>query len=168
MPAERIRYRSTALQRVLPVLPVALVDALSHLWFWWNGGPAGAASGAVVLPLVVLIASHPFGVTLTPSGAVVHNLTRRTIAWADVQAIGTESVLGARFVVIQEAGGRHTRLRAPLTGFLSWDRAFDEKLATIGRWWLDHRGPHWAPAPPPPVWRSGPPSPSGDPFAPPR
>jgi hypothetical protein len=83
---------------------------------------------------------------------VVHDLRRRTIRWADVQGIWVESSMGVRRVVICEAGGRLTRLRAPITGFMSQDAAFEEKFQAIGEWWLRHRGPDWAPLPQP--WRS--------------
>lgn len=164
---ERIRYRLTHLQRLLPVLPAIVGMAPFQILIWLDGGRVGPPLAAALLPFVLLIASRPFGVTLTQSAAVVHNLARRTIPWADVQAIQIESSLGTRTVVIYEASGRRTRLRAPITGFLSWDRTFEEKFHPIGRWWLDHRGPDWAPAPPPMARWSGPPAPGGNPFAPP-
>ncbi|MFJ4844629.1 MULTISPECIES: hypothetical protein [unclassified Streptomyces] len=169
VPPVRIRYRLTPFQRVLPVLPVTVAAGLLGLWSWSHGVPVGQSFGPpVVLPIAMLVFSRPYGITLTPSAAVVHNLSRRTIPWADVQAIGTEWVFGARSVVIHEAGGRSTRLRAPLTGFLIRDRAFEEKFHTIGRWWLDHRGPDWAPAPPRAAWSGDAPAPGDNPFAPPR
>lgn len=164
---ERIRYRLTLLQRVLPVLPVTLLGGLFQLLIWWEGGPAGPLIGLIVLAFAMPVFSRPFGITLTRPAAVVHNLSRRTIPWAGIQAIGTEWVFGARFVVIHEAGGRRTRLRAPVTGFFSWDRNFEEKLHTIGRWWLDHRGPDWAPSPPRAAWHGGSLAPGDNPFAPP-
>ncbi|MET4641520.1 hypothetical protein ABID95_001241 [Streptomyces atratus] len=84
--------------------------------------------------------------------------------WSNVQAIRIERFQGAQIVVIYEAGGRRTRLRAPITGFLCWDRGFEEKFDTIGRWWLDHRGPDWAPVLLPGAQLSGPPLPDGNPF----
>jgi hypothetical protein len=82
-------------------------------------------------------------------------------------SVQIESLFGSRTVVIYEAGGRRTRLRAPITGFLSWDRRFEEKFHTIGRWWLDHRGPDGAPVPPPKAQWGGPPASDGNPYAPP-
>ncbi|WP_326608285.1 hypothetical protein OG930_44200 [Streptomyces sp. NBC_01799] len=114
---------------------------------------------------VLLVLGQYFGVTLTESTAIVHNLRRRTIQWSNVQAIRVERVQGAQTIVIYEAGGRRTRLRAPITGFLSWDRGFEEKFRTIGRWWLDHRGPDWAPVLLPGAQWSGPLAPDGNPFA---
>ncbi|MEU9346847.1 hypothetical protein AB0D74_37135 [Streptomyces sp. NPDC048278] len=170
-PPEHIRYRLTSLQRLLPVLPGFGAVTTSQVLFWLDRGSLdpllipGLIIWGVVFPLV-LITSWRFGVTLTPSAAVAHGFRRRTVPWSNVQAIRIESILGSRNVVIYEAGGRHTRLRAPMTGFLSWDRNFEEKFHTIGRWWLDHRGPDWVPVPPPTVWWDGPPASQGNPFAP--
>ncbi|WP_234337092.1 hypothetical protein [Streptomyces xylophagus] len=109
-----------------------------------------------------------FGVTLTPSAAVVRNIRRRSIPWADIQAIRIESILGTKSIVLHEANGRSTRLRAPTTAFLAWDRRFEEKFHVIGTWWLTHRGPDWTPAPPPPAWWIAPPTQERNPFAPPK
>jgi hypothetical protein len=125
------------------------------------------------LLVVGLLLPSYFGVTLTESAAVVRNLRRRTIPWADIQSIQIESIMGTRTVVLYEANGRSTRLRAPSTGFLAWDRRFEEKFHVIGQWWLTHRGPDWTPAPPPRAWWNTPPNtppnpvrdPVRDPFA---
>ncbi|MGW0424650.1 hypothetical protein [Streptomyces sp. NPDC003015] len=169
-PPERIRYRSTLLQSVLPVLPILVIVWGTKVWEWMSWKPVGADMadsfglwGATLL--VLLIAGQYFGVTLTESTAIVHNLRRRTIQWSNVQAICLEGFRGAQTVVIYEAGGRRTRLRAPITGFLCRDRGFEEKFHTIGRWWQDHRGPDWTPVPLPAAQLSGPPVPHGNPFA---
>lgn len=169
MPPERIRYRLTPLQRVLPVLPLVVCALGAHIWGVMTWGETFSAEVGmwVALPFVLMIPFPPFGVTLTPSAAIVYKFRRRTIPWADVQAIRVEPYQGARTVVIYEAGGRRTRLRAPITGFLSWDRSFEEKFHTIGRWWLDHRGPDWAPVPPTGAQWSGPPASNGNPYTPP-
>lgn len=86
-----------------------------------------------------LTSKRSFGVVLTPWTAEVSNLRRRVIWWPDVQVIKVERFLFSRTIVIYEFGGRRTRLRAPITGFLLWDRRFEEKYHTIGRWWLEHR-----------------------------
>ncbi|WP_327122086.1 hypothetical protein OG206_32145 [Streptomyces sp. NBC_01341] len=120
-----------------------------------------------VLVLLMLVAWHYFGVTLTASAAVVHNVRRRTIHWPDVQAIRVENFQGNHVVVIYEAGGRRTRLRTPATGFLSWDRRFDEKFATIDDWWQQHRGPDWTPTPATEAPAGSPPLPNTTPDTPP-
>jgi hypothetical protein len=103
----------------------------------------------LAMPLLAMILPPHFGITLTQSAAVVHHFRRRTIPWSEVQAIRIEFSQGRRTVVIYEANGRRTRLWAPTTGFLRWDRRFEEKFHAIGRWWLDHRGPDWTPVPAP-------------------
>ncbi|MFJ4829468.1 hypothetical protein ACIP79_06015 [Streptomyces sp. NPDC088747] len=143
----------TVRQRVLPVLPavfggLAFAGLLGTDGTYSGGQVAVAALWAAALVLGSLLPFR-FGVTLTPSAAVVHNLRRRTIPWSDVQAIRVEPVLGTSTVVIYEVSGRRTRLRAPTTGFLAWDRGFDEKFDVLGRWRWDHRGPDWTPVPPP-------------------
>lgn len=167
IPPAHIRYRLTPLQRLLSMVPGIIIVA-SQVLFRVDGGPSGLYLVSELLVwCVVPIASRLFGVTLTPSAAIVHNIRRRTIPWSSVQAIQIESLFGSRTVVIYEAGGRRTRLRAPITAFLNWDRSFEEKFHTIGRWWLDHRGPDWVPVPPPGARWGGPPVPNGNPYAPP-
>ncbi|WP_329042960.1 hypothetical protein OHT61_31755 [Streptomyces sp. NBC_00178] len=149
MPTERIRYRYTSLQHLLAVLPLLLVWS-TEAWDWITSNASGSEmttslSTWFALVLVMLIAWHYFGVTLTASKAVVHNVRHRTIQWPDVQAIRVENFQGNHIVVIYEADGRRTRLRTPTTGFLSWDPKFDEKFSTIDQWWQQHRGPDWTP-----------------------
>nr|WSY53555.1 hypothetical protein OG999_27815 [Streptomyces sp. NBC_00886] len=158
-------------QRIVPVAP-AIGMSVVLLTRFRTGRPssdellAWLVMWVALLALDVVLPSY-FGITLTPSAAVVRNLRRRTIPWADIQGVQIESILGTRSVVLHEADGRRTRLRAPFTGFLAWDRHFEEKFHVIGRWWLDHRGPDWTPAPPPPTWWNTPYTPERNPFAPP-
>jgi len=153
---ERVRYRLTLAQHLLPLSPILIAgcaglsvrlmepsnsatDGLSaaerHHIFEFN-----IATGVfiVLLFLVGTLMSWSFGITLTPTEARVHNLRRRVIRWSDVRAVTVEAQLGTRFVVLHEAN-RRTRLRAPATGLLMRDRRFEEKYHTIGQWWLDHR-----------------------------
>ncbi|MFI5631393.1 hypothetical protein ACIA8E_18860 [Streptomyces sp. NPDC051664] len=170
VPPEHIRYRCTRPQRVLPVLPLLVIVVGTTVIDWMTLKRAGSEIAEplgtwAALLLVFLIIGQYFGVTLTESTAIVHSLRRRTIHWSNVQAIRVERFQGLQTVVIYEAGGRRTRLRAPITGFLCWDRGFEEKFRTIGRWWLDHRGPDWTPVVLPGAQWSGPPVPDGNPFA---
>ncbi|MFF5272732.1 hypothetical protein [Streptomyces sp. NPDC000133] len=170
VPPERIRYRHTRLQRVLPVLPLLVVVGGTTVIDWVTLKRAGSEIAEslgswAAMVLVLLILGQYFGVTLTESTAIVHGLRRRTIQWSNVQAIRVEHFQGTQVVVIYEAGGRRTRLRAPITGFLCWDREFEEKFRTIDRWWLDHRGPDWTPVPLPEAQWGGSPVPDGNPFA---
>lgn len=153
MPAQgEIRFRLGIWQCLLPVMPAFLGLGLGTL------NPAGRAAfgpwffvpwAASVLLLTVISATFPFGITLTPSAAVVRNLRRRTIPWVSVQSVRVERIMGGRFVALYEADGRRTRLRAPMTGFLQRDRDFERKFHTVGQWWLAHRGNDWVPVPPP-------------------
>jgi hypothetical protein len=163
---ETIRFRMTRRQRAGQLLPMAFVlagqlvfriqRASEHLPApQMPSAERDATNFATALSLTVLVTLIPllvlqtrwFGITLTPAEAQVHNLRRRHIRWADVQGVTVEKVLGGRTVILHEAGGRRTRLRAPLTAPLSRDRRFDEKFHTIGQWWLTHRGPDWTPKP---------------------
>ncbi|WP_406307207.1 hypothetical protein OHA61_39455 [Streptomyces sp. NBC_00885] len=174
-PPERVRYGLSRFQRALPFLPFAVlgfVIEVIEVNDWMRGepfsaGPANPFWVWIAMPLLAMIVFPRHGVTLTPSAAVVHNLRRRTIPWSDVQGVHTESSMGVRAVVIYEATGRRTRLRAPITGVLCWDRGFEEKFHAIGRWWLAHRGADWAPVPPPWALRDGHSTSGGTPFAPP-
>ncbi|MFD4556001.1 hypothetical protein ACFWP5_17060 [Streptomyces sp. NPDC058469] len=132
------------------------------------GGLPGLVTFWIVLLALATLLPAYFGITLTPSAAVVRNVRRRTIPWSDIQAIQIESTLGTKSIVLHEANGRRTRLRAPTTGFPVWDRHFEEKFHTIGTWWLTHRGPDWTPTPPPPTWWNTPPTKERDPFTPPN
>lgn len=78
-----------------------------------------------------------FGVTLTATEARVQNLRRRAILWSDVRAVAAENVLGTRVIVLHKEN-RRTRLRAPITGWLTLDRRFERKYQIIGQWWLEH------------------------------
>lgn len=100
-PPERIRYRCTCLQRVLPVLPLLVVVVGIRLVDWMIGKLAGSGIAEslgtwAALPLALLIVGQYFGVTLTESTAIVHNLRRRTIQWSNVQAVRVERIQGPR------------------------------------------------------------------------
>ncbi|MFE2533310.1 hypothetical protein [Streptomyces sp. NPDC059371] len=148
---EEIRFRLGIRQCVPPLLLMTVCV--------WSGTVLRAVADvglsafdvwALVL-WIVLVASvvSPFGTTLTPSAARVRDLRRRTVPWASVQSVRVERVMGGRVVVLYEAGGHRTRLRAPMTAFLQGDRDFDEKFHVIGQWWPAHRGSDWVPVPPP-------------------
>ncbi|MEV0737646.1 hypothetical protein AB0I51_17095 [Streptomyces sp. NPDC050549] len=165
----------TVWQRAIPFLPAFAISAAFFGTSTTEAGttPPGGLPGLLAFWIALLILTalfpHRFGITLTPSAAVVHNLRRRTIPWSDIQAVQPESLFGTTTIVLYEANGRRTRLRAPSTGFLARDRHFEEKFHTIGTWWLTHRGPDWTPVPPRPVWPTTPtpPAPDENPFAPP-
>jgi hypothetical protein len=167
-PAVEVRFRLTVLQRLMPMSGGLIGIAVAPPVIWATGGGFDLGAWVHVIPqslagfiggglFAALFVSRGFGIVLTPSAAEVHNLRQRTIRWSEIQAIQIEPFLGSRTVVLYEISGRRTRLRAPITGFLAWDRQFEEKFHTIGRWWLAHRaidqapvidlgprGQHWA------------------------
>ena len=141
-----VDFRLTVPQRLMPMLGGLIGIGTAQLYFWlaqglFNAGLTGhlllgwAFGGAIV----GLTGSAGYGVTLTPWTAEVQNLRKRVIWWPDVEMIRVEKSFPNRKIVIYEFGGRRTTLRAPITGFLFWDRRFEEKYHTIGRWWLEHR-----------------------------
>ncbi|MFF2999322.1 hypothetical protein ACFVTC_32945 [Streptomyces sp. NPDC057950] len=149
---DRVRYRASW-QQSLPlglILGVVVLTQLSNpsLWEHHRSGLTGLPFESRVLAMVALVLvtlelwvlTHYVGVTLTPEAVVVHNLRRRTIPWADVAEVAVEPVTGGRRVVLYETDGRRTPLRMPSSGFLSRDRRFDDKVATIRSWWLAHGG----------------------------
>ncbi|MER6333210.1 hypothetical protein ABT298_28585 [Streptomyces sp. NPDC001034] len=148
----RVRYRASW-QQSLPlavILAAVVLTQLSNPLLWAHqrpglpGLPFGARVVSVVLPLLVAlelwVLSRYVGVTLTPEAVVVHNLRRRTIPWTHVAEVAVEPFAGGRRVVLYETDGHRTPLRMPSSGFLSRDRRFDEKAATIRSWWLANRG----------------------------
>lgn len=161
----------TRWQRTAPVLPAVVVTTILFINIRTGtlrpGGLLGLVTFWFFLLVLTSLFARRFGITLTPSAAVVHNLRRRTIPWADVRGIQTESFRGTTTIVLYETNGRFTRLRAPSTGLLARDRDFEEKLHVIGDWWLTHRGADWNPVSVPPARPAGPRTPDENPFAPP-
>lgn len=157
--SEELRYRLTPLQRMIPGLgaPIGILGAQVTIWANGEGLPTGhelwdVIRVAIGVPAALFFLSRPYGVTITPSAVIVHSPGRRTIKLIDIRFIRVENYLGSQTIVIYDASGRRTRLRAPITGPLYRDRQFWTKFHTIGQWWLDHGGPGPAdavPAPPP-------------------
>ncbi|WP_063796039.1 hypothetical protein [Peterkaempfera griseoplana] len=147
-----IRFRRTLLERTSPMMGPIVMMFLASVAMSATGDhhgipPAGTA-GVLVAMLVGTLLGRGQGVTLTHHALVVDNVRRRVIPWSGVQGILVDRALGQRTIVVCEAGGRRTRLPAPTGGAFSWDPRFEEKFHTIGRWWLDHRGPGWVPLTP--------------------
>jgi hypothetical protein len=141
-----LRFRVTVLQRLAPMISGLIGIVGAQLYFWIAHHLFYAD---VTLHLIIftacggffgsMIGSSNYGVTLTPWTVEVHNLRRRVIWLRDVRLIRVEKSFLSRKVAIYEFSGRCTTLRAPITGFLFWDKRFEEKYHAIGRWWLDHR-----------------------------
>lgn len=109
---------------------------------------AQPTAGALGAMLVGTLLGRGQSVALTREAIVISTVRRRTIPWSQIQGILVDRALGQRTIVVCEADGRRTRLPTPTGGAFSWDPRFDEKFHTIGRWWLDHRGPGWLPSAP--------------------
>ncbi|MBR7835668.1 hypothetical protein KDL01_20500 [Actinospica durhamensis] len=88
----------------------------------------------------MIVLGYTPGATLTPYEMIAwHGPRRRRIAWDDVEYIEIQKRFGSRVIAIYQRNGRRTQLRAPVTGFLNWDKQFEEKFHAIGQWWLEHR-----------------------------
>ncbi len=146
---DHVRFRPTWAQRT-PVffLPfVVFADFANPLL--WASPPGmsglvmfGRVSASVLLVAVsfeVWLVGWWFGATLTGEALLVHSLRRRAIPWNRIAAVQVERFMGGQRVVVYEFDGRSTPLRMPSNALLSWDRAFPNKAAFIGHWWLTHR-----------------------------
>ena len=142
-----VRIRSTFGQwlwlLVSVTVAIVLTQALLSLFFW--GTPVdqmfvSVATFVAVWALVTAPIQHWQGVTLTPTALQVHNLHSRAIPWPDIASLSTQRILGTTTVIVSETSGTRTRLRAPTTGLLAWDRDFDAKYQTISAWHQALRG----------------------------
>jgi hypothetical protein len=102
-------------------------------------------SGLVVMVLLAfawgaLLGLHMFrlGLTVTPDVLVAHGWSCRVIAWRDIERITIQGSWDRKSVWVQETSGRKTKLRAPATGWLNWDRNFDAKFRWLGEWYMAH------------------------------
>ena len=138
-----VRIRSTFTQWLWLLVAVVGAIALTQagLALVFDDAPAqtrqlfvSVATFAVVWAAITALVFRWQGVTLAPDGLHVHSLRPRTILWADIAWLSTQRLLGATYVIVWEASGRWTRLRAPTTGLLAWDRDFEDKCRTIGTW----------------------------------
>jgi hypothetical protein len=148
---ETVRYRLTVAQLLpmigvffLAFLPGTLLALLPHRTPS-PGYPAPGLAlrlmpllGPVAFSVEMFVLSRWCGLTLTQDAAIVRRIGRRTIRWADVSGVEVERRMGTTTVVLYESGGRRTRLRAPITGFLQKDKSFPAKAETIRTWWLQH------------------------------
>jgi hypothetical protein len=103
-------------------------------------GVLSVATFAVTWSVLSALLFRWQGVTLAPDALHVHNLQVRTIRWVDIASVSTDRMLGSTYVIVWEASGRSTRLRAPTTGLLAWDRDFQAKYQTITAWHQALRG----------------------------
>jgi hypothetical protein len=143
-----VRIRSTIGQWLwlLAAATVAIALTQAGLALVFRGTPAAeqvfvsVATFAVVWSVLSALLFRWQGVTLAQDGLHVHNLQARTIRWVDIASVSTDRMLGTTYVIVWEAPGRRTRLRAPTTGLLAWDRDFQAKYQTITAWHQALRG----------------------------
>ena len=144
----RVRFRSTWAQWAWAVGSAAAGLALAQLVIaLTTSTPTGSSFGPVdffvvfvgIFAALTALVYRWQGVTLTREALLVHNLRARAIAWSDIQSITVEPLLWTNTLVVRENCGRRTRLRAPSTGPLFWDRDFDAKYRTIGEWYVAMR-----------------------------
>jgi hypothetical protein len=120
---------------MLPALPV-LALGLADEWFFYSG--AG-------LLLCVLVGNLGTRLELTDSHAVVRTFRAVRVPWSSVTEVraGTWWQGG---IVLKTASYNEIRAAAPCSW---WGGPPDpEQVAEVERWWIDHRGPSWAPPPP--------------------
>lgn len=143
-----VRIRSTFGQWLWLLGAVTVANALTQggLALVFRGTPAAeqgflsVATFAVTWSVLSALLFRWQGVTLAPDALHVHNLQARTIRWVDIASVSTDRMLGTTYVIVWEASGRSTRLRAPTTGLLAWDRDFQAKYQTITAWHQALRG----------------------------
>jgi hypothetical protein len=124
---------------------IALTQAGLAFAFWGTPGVTeqgllSVATFAVTWSVLSALLFRWQGVTLAPDALHVHNLQARTIRWGDIARVSNDRMLGTTYVILWEASGRSTRLRAPTTGPLAWDRDFQAKYQTITAWHQALRG----------------------------
>ena len=138
-----VRIRSTFTQWLWLLVAVVGAIALTQagLALVFDDAPAqtrqlfvSVATFAVVWAAITALVFRWQGVTLAPDGLHVHSPRPRTIRWPDIAWLSTQRLLGATYVIVWEASGRWTRLRAPTTGLLAWDRDFEAKCRAISTW----------------------------------
>lgn len=129
----RTRYRLPVTATIVPFVPLLVVGLVLGGW----GTPAAAAV------FFVLATARGRGLELTQQVAVVRNLKAEGVAWSSVTAVRSGGWRGG--VVLTTASWRDVWSPAPC----SWwgGPAPPAQVAEIERWWIEHRGPAWTPAP---------------------
>ena len=141
-----VRIRHTVRRRLLDAAvnlcaPLAFLTLSGMSWSW-------VVLCVACVGLGDLLSRRP-GITLRPDVAVLHGPFRhRRLPWASIQAVTVDSDAG-RSVLLWTADHERIRLAAPSA--MRSGEHFDAVVEVIGRHWLAHRGPDWAPAWPMPA-----------------
>jgi hypothetical protein len=147
--AESIRFTRTGAQWCWAVGALTVLVIGIQLAFASTGPTPPSTTGQQVTWTLTFLVSYGAltaavfrwqGVTLSRAALTVDGLRPRVIPWPDIAGISLERRWGGTVVVVDETSGRRTRLRAPTTGLLGWDRGFEAKYRTIGEWYLALRG----------------------------
>jgi hypothetical protein len=128
----------------LVAVPILLL-ALGQVWVGWPEIALGyllAASLWFALGLWV----RTRGVDLTQECVVVHAIRRRSIPWAQVQAVLRRvEPLGTWDIQLVLDTGERVVLRLHTTVWGSGGAEYERNFHRIGQWWLAHRGASWRP-----------------------
>jgi hypothetical protein len=146
LPAPPIRiYQPRA--RCIPYVPVALY--LVGDLIVTDDVDGRLQLGAILAGLLVMVflESCWFGITLTPTEAVVRSWRVQRIPWSDVQGITQQPIFFRGFRLLLWTSDRCVELRTMRT-LLGFGRdELTEDYHQIGRWWLTYRGESWTPTP---------------------
>ncbi len=130
--------------RQLPwFLPVIWLPQLwlSHWTVFWIG--------LLVAFVPELLWLRTTGIDLTPDALVLRGLRRRVMPWPEITSMRIAPLVGTQSILVTTRDEQR-RLRAPVhTPFVGPDREFKAKADTLYRYWVEHRGGDWSPAPPP-------------------
>ncbi|MEZ0065544.1 hypothetical protein ABIA32_001540 [Streptacidiphilus sp. MAP12-20] len=148
-----MRYRAPTWQATFGLGCYALMAALlvTDAVTWPIPGEPLSERLTVMWPFALLALQNWWlsfwvGIVLTPEAAVIYRFRRRTVPWSKIAEVAAEPfALGTgRRAVLYLHDGTRIPLRQPCTGFLAWDRRFDEKLGTIHAHWLAGGGVPWS------------------------
>lgn len=127
-----VEYRQTWRQ----VVPLGLLTGVLVMLFYRSTSGIPIAVGGAIGGVMGMRQGR---VLLSPESVTVSRFGRRTIPWTEVDEVRRVHPLGGNGVQLV-VDGRRVALAAPVhTPFLSPDPEFEEKAATIERYWRGAR-----------------------------
>ena len=129
----RTRYRVPVTAAMMPAAVLLIFGVFLHLLI-------GAAMVAVIFGVV---SARRHGLELTEHDAVVRSSKPARIPWSSVTAVRGGGWRGG--LVLQTATWEEMWSPAPCSWWAG--PASADQVAEVERWWIDHRGPAWTPAP---------------------
>jgi hypothetical protein len=139
---KRVKFALTWSQRRAFVLSVLGFQALVWADVAFNEGRYGGSGKTALVGLLLIglaAATWWVGTSLTKRGLVVHSVPTMVIPWDQVHEIEIECSLGIKTVVVHHGERRRTRLSAPTTGPLGYDKDFQDKVRVMRSFWAAHR-----------------------------